>query len=92
MPDCTAFCNENIGRIGVLKTTVLMHAVVADGGWPKESAENCQHISSSLSSTTIQGSTDGGAADVALALGMHMSVGVSAEVKNDAVHLYSHFP
>lgn len=69
-----------------------MHAVVADGGRPKESAKHCQHKTSSLSSTSTQGVTDGGAADVALALEMHMSVGVSAEMKHDALHFYSHFP
>ena len=76
VPDCAAFWNENVSGIRVLKTAVLMHAVVADGGWPKESAENCQYNTGTLSSTSTQGLTHGGAADVALALRMHLSVDV----------------
>lgn len=69
-----------------------MHAVVADGGRPKESAKNCQYNTGRLSSTSTQGLTHGGAADVALALGTHLSVNVLAEMKHDAVHFNSHFP
>ena len=79
MPDCTALRDQDVGGVGVVKTAVLMHAIVADRCWPKISADTVSTTRTAHQALLPLGITNGGAAEVALALDINRSVGVFDE-------------
>ena len=90
MPDSTALRDQDVGGVGVVKTAVLMHAIVADRCWPKISADTVSTTRAVHQALLLLGITNGGAAEVALALDINRSVGVFYVTY--ALHFHPHFP